>query len=420
MATEGRKGMSTEGTLNVITPTAENVRVPKESLSRLFVRFLHFGFLAWGGPIAQISMLRRALVEEERWVTGEQFNRILALYQVLPGPEAHEMCVYFGMLARGRIGGILAGLGFMLPGFVLIFALSWAYVSLGLDLRGDLALMFAAVQAAVVALIVRAVHRIGTHVLSEGLLWIIAAASAGAYAAGVHFAVLLVVGGFIYATGRQSRSFALAAVTVEAIATLTWYLASPMARQEMPTPGDHAIETASLMTLFWSGLKAGSLTFGGAYTVIPFLQHDAVESGAWMMNATFMDGIALAGLLPAPLVIFATFIGHVAGGPLGAIVMTIGVFFPAFAFTLVAHDPLERLVHNPRAKTFLEGVTASVVGIIAATALSLMFESLRSILAVVVFILSLGALFYWKHRLLIPIIVAAAIVFGLIATAISN
>ena len=100
--------------------------------------------------------------------------------------------------------------------------------------------------------------------------------------------------------------------------------------------------------------------------------------------------------------------------------MTVGVFFPAFAFTLVAHDPLERLVHNPRTKTFLEGVTAGVVGIIAATALGLMFESLRTPVAIVVFVLSLSALFYWKHRLLIPIIVALAIVFGLIATAVSN
>ena len=101
------------------------------SYGRLFWRFLRFGLLAWGGPVAQIAMIRRELVDEERWVTPDHFHRILALYQVLPGPEAHELCVYFGMRARGRLGGLLAGLGFMLSGFILILTLSWAYVNFG-------------------------------------------------------------------------------------------------------------------------------------------------------------------------------------------------------------------------------------------------------------------------------------------------
>ena len=102
---------------------------PPQSYLQLFLRFLRFGLLAWGGPVAQIAMIRQELVEEERWISPERFNRILAVYQVLPGPEAHELCVYFGMLSRGRIGAILAGLGFMLPGFVFMFALSWFYVT---------------------------------------------------------------------------------------------------------------------------------------------------------------------------------------------------------------------------------------------------------------------------------------------------
>ncbi len=98
--------------------------VPHESWLRLFLRFLRFGALAWGGPVAQIAMIRHELVEQERWIGKEQFNRVLAVYQVLPGPEAHELCVYFGYRSRGRLGGLLAGLGFMLPGFVLMFGLS--------------------------------------------------------------------------------------------------------------------------------------------------------------------------------------------------------------------------------------------------------------------------------------------------------
>lgn len=102
------------------------------SLPQLFLKFLRFGFLAFGGPVSQIAMLRQELVDEEKWITTEKFNRVLAIYQALPGPEAHELCVYFGMIARGRIGAFLAGLGFMLPGFILMLALSWFYVTYGI------------------------------------------------------------------------------------------------------------------------------------------------------------------------------------------------------------------------------------------------------------------------------------------------
>jgi chromate transporter len=131
------------------TPT-DLTAPPHESYGQLFLRFLRFGFLAWGGPVAQIAMIRRELVDEEHWVSNQRFNRTLAVYQVLPGPEAHELCVYFGMLARGRLGGLLAGLGFMLPGFTLMFILSWFYLTYGITspLFHDIFLGF---QAAVIA-----------------------------------------------------------------------------------------------------------------------------------------------------------------------------------------------------------------------------------------------------------------------------
>lgn len=394
--------------------SAVAVGIPREPLRRLFLRFLRFGMLAWGGPVAQIAMLRRSMVEEERWVSSEHFNRALALYQVLPGPEAHELCVYFGMLARGRIGGVLAGLGFMLPGFLLMFALSWAYVSLGLDVHGKLAVLFAAIQAAVIALIVRAVHRIGSHVLVNAWLCAIAIVAAAAHFAGVHFALILSGAGVAYLFLPASRLAAAAFIGIAGLATLVWYSTNPgnalIADEHLEGIASGSV---SLATLFWSGLKAGSLTFGGAYTVIPFLQRDAVSTGAWMSNAQFMDGIALAGLLPAPLVIFATFVGYVGGGPWGAVVMTIGVFLPAFVLTLIAHEPMERLIHDRRIKPFLDGITAGVVGLIGATALGLMLANIRGILTGAIFMAALAALFYWNHRFLIPLVIAAAAITGL-------
>jgi chromate transporter len=390
---------------------AATARVPRESLGKLFKRFLHFGCLAWGGPVAQIGMLRHAFVDEEKWVTSAQFNRVLALYQVLPGPEAHEMCVYFGMLSRGRLGGVLAGLGFMLPGFLLMFALSWAYVHFGLNMQGGFAPVFAAVQAAVAALIVRAVHRIGSHVLLDRWLWAIAILALLAHLWGVHFAVVLGAGGLLYALSRTHRSAGLVLASIAAIALAIWayqrgFALASMEPQSVAATGQ--TKSVSILELFISGLKAGLLTFGGAYTVIPFLQRDAVSQGAWMTNNQFLDGLALSGLLPAPLIIFATFVGYLGGGAVGAIALTVGIFLPAFAFTLVAHDPLERLVHRPRIRTFLEGLTAAVVGLIAGTALSFMLISIDNVVGGLVFAAALVALFVWNKRWLVPAVIAAA------------
>ena len=392
--------------------------VPREPWLRLFLRFLRFGALAWGGPVAQIAMIRQELVDEERWVSSAHFNRVLAVYQVLPGPEAHELCVYFGMRSRGRRGGVLAGLGFMLPGFVLMFALSWAYVRYGLRMHG-VATVFAAVQVAVAALFVRAVVRIGGHVVTDRWLWGIAIGAAAAQLAGIHFAIVLASAGAIYLLAqRQFRllAWALAALAMAgvvgyavAMGGLTGFAVlsgsatdvEPVRRGDLP-----------MLALFWSGLKAGLLTFGGAYTVIPFLQHDAVRQGAWMSNAQFLDGLALSGLLPAPLIIFSTFVGYLGGGPWGAVAMTAGIFLPAFAFTLLGHDALERLVHQPRIRLFLEGFTAGVVGLIAGTTLALLKVSLTGLEAVVLFALLLAVLFASKAKLVVPAVIGAAALWG--------
>lgn len=400
------------------TGDARTYAVPREPWLRLFLRFLRFGALAWGGPVAQIGMIRHELVDEERWISSAQFNRILAVYQILPGPEAHELCVYFGMLSRGRWGGVLAGLGFMLPGFVLMFALSWAYVHYGLKTDGVLA-VFAAVQVAVAALIVRAVFRIGGHVVTDRWLWAIAILAAGAQLAGVHFALILAVGGLVYLMARHRLGTAalgvigLAAAGTTVFAVRNGGLAGLDALSHAGVPSAAVAQAAvPLLLLFWSGLKAGLLTFGGAYTVIPFLQRDAVTQGAWMSNAQFLDGLALSGLLPAPLIIFSTFVGYLGGGPWGAVVMTVGIFLPAFAFTLVGHDALERLVHQPRIRLFLEGVTAGVVGLIAGTTLALLRVSLTGVEALILFAIVLGILFASKARLLIPAVIAGAALWG--------
>ena len=393
----------------------EPLALPREPYGKLFLRFLRFGFLAWGGPVAQIAMIRQELVEEEKWISRERFNRTLAIYQVLPGPEAHELCVYFGMLSRGRLGAVIAGLGFMLPGFVLMFMLSWFYLAFGISMPMFQSI-FLGFQAAVVALIVRAIHRIGEHALHDRWLMGIAALALVAQLLGVHFGITLSLAGLASVLVRRSRYISALILGLAFIAGMVVYAftGTGQAMAATQSTGSAIPGTASIPVLLVSGLRGGLLTFGGAYTAIPFLQQDAVVRGGWMTNGQFLDGIALSGILPAPLIIFSTFVGYFGGGPLGALAMTFGIFLPAFSFTLIGHEYLERLIENEAVHSFLDGVTAGVVGIIAATTLVLFRQGVTSIPAAMIFALALIAVYRWKVKWAIAGIVLGAGLLGLI------
>jgi chromate transporter len=395
---------------------AEDLRPPDLSYWAVFVRFLRFGCMAFGGPIAQIAMIRRELVDEEKWIGSGSFNRLLAVMQVLPGPEAHELCVHLGIRAKGRLGGLLAGFGFMLPGFTLMLALAWLYTQL--RIQGTvLGALFLGVQAAVLAVILRAVHRIGDHILLDRWLWLVALWAATASLLGVSFWIVLPATGAAYALVTSERYF-LAAVVMMSAAALAIALAVPgsggvasvvVATQEAPP---------SIAALFWAGLKGGLLTFGGAYTAIPFVRNDTVGRG-WMTDAQFLDGLALSGVLPAPLVIFATFVGWVSGGPLGALAITAGMFLPAFAFSLVLYERLEAIAEHKRLQFFLTGVAAGVVGIIAVTLAELgqtAIERTPNLTAsATIFAVALAVMYRWKSKLSTPLVLALGAASGALA-----
>ena len=427
-------------------------------LSEIFRRFIRFGFTAWGGPAVQIAALRHELVDEQRWISSERFNRVLAVYQVLPGPEATELCVYFGFVKAGRLGAILAGLCFVLPGLVLMLALSWAYVHFDFSHNALFVAAFAGMKAAVAALIVRAIHRIGGHALHDRWLFLIAAFSFVADLFGAPFAVTLPLAGAMYIMFK--RGWEIPGILLgSALCFAAWFFAPILVSPELapvapPTAAvaQTVLPTASLLTFFWTGLKAGLLTFGGAYTVIPFLQNDAVIQHAWLSNTQFLDGIALGGILPAPLVIFGTFVGFVGGvntgdpsqGWLPALAVTLGIFLPAFSFTLIGHTYLEHAVENRQFHNFLDGVTAGVIGLITATTLRILPAALMPALArdpaspqhwlsqarllpdqiqlpptwiaLAIFAVGLTLLYRWKSKAVVPVLVltAAAVGFALL------
>jgi len=376
---------------------------PPLSLLQLFLRFLRFGFFAFGGPVAQIAMVRHALVEEERWISPERFNRLLAVMQILPGPEAHELCVHLGMVARGRIGGLLAGLGFMLPGFVLMLGAAWLYTDWIVG-NPAMAPVFLGVQIAVLAIILRAVQRIGAHILEDELLWLLAAAALGATLAAVPFWIPLIAAGLIYSFAARP---AVAGAVFVAAALLAFVVSDAVSAPAITVSASEA----GVVALFIAGLKGGLLTFGGAYTAIPYVRTDTVGRG-WLSDASFLDGVALAGMLPAPLVIFATFAGYVAGGFPGAVAITVGMFLPAFAFSMIFFERLESVVENPALHRLLGGVAAAVVGVIAATLLQLGWATALRVSnpagGLVIFIAAVAVVMLAKGKWVAPALVIGA------------
>jgi chromate transporter len=361
-----------------------------EPPGHIFLRFLRFGLLAWGGPAAQIAMIRRECVEGEHWVDDEEFARTLAVYQVLPGPEAHELCVHLGVLRGGRLGGLLAGLGFMLPGFVLMVALSAVYVSVGIDQE-----LFYGLQAAVAALVAMAVVRLGRAFVTDlPLLLIALAAFAATLVAGAPFLLVLAGGGLVHlAVRRWPRAGGAPSVSPAVLLVLAASL--PLGAQ-----------------LFLEGLKTGLLTFGGAYSAVPVLQQSAVEGHGWITQDQLVDGLAISGILPAPMIIFATFIGYLTGGVGGAVAITAGVFLPAFVFPLFLHRQLVAASQDERLRPFLHGVTAAVVGLIAAVTIDLLDASVPDAPSALLALGAFAVLYRWSGKLTVLWVVLGCGVIG--------
>jgi chromate transporter len=375
--------MTSEG---AVATAAERSRT--DPPGSIFLRFLKFGALAWGGPAAQIAMIKQECVDQEGWVDEETFKKTLAVYQVLPGPEAHELCVYFGRIRGGKLGGLLAGLGFMLPGFLLMLGLSVLYVEA--DLAAHLDELFYGLNAAVGALLARALVRLSRSFITDITLALIAVAAFGLTVfASTSFAFVLLGAGLVYElwmSGRgwlgRASSFSLAPAMLLALVT-------------------GAVTLSLTAEIFWVGLKAGLVTFGGAFTVIPYLHGAAVEGQRWLTEAQFVDGLAMGGVLPAPLIIFSTFVGYIAGGLAGGLAMTLGIFLPAFVLPIFFHRGLVAVAENPRVRPFLLGVAAGVIGLIAAVTVDVLDASIVDVPAAVLAVAAFAALNRWHGKLVV-------------------
>ena len=439
--------------------------VPPRTLGQLFLLFLGFGCQAFGGPAAQIAMIKDKLVIEEKWITVKRFNRVFTVYQAVPGPEAAELCCYFGFLAHGRLGGLLGGLGFVLPGFCLMLLLSCIYNDYGLKNVYFVASLHA-LHPAVLAMIVRAIPKLGEHTITSSngtvdlFLLFIATFSAIHSIAFLPFYLTIayaLIAPFLIEFGRSPSAVEATekagkemeplsasvpvTIKVESAATTT---PQPIMVGPYPVvgfvlfclftaaciiayviygvynglPGTPAIGFGHVASknlngsIFLVGLMGGLLTFGGAYTSIPFLWEEAVTVAGWLSSTTFIDALAIGQMIPAPLVMFATFIGFQANRFPGAILCTVGMFLPAFSFPILLHHQLEKVVDMHSAHRSLDSIAAAVIGLAAVTALQLLRAGIVDDLQVIIFVVTLMILFNVNHRYAPMAIVLAVIITG--------
>ncbi|KAI9775417.1 MAG: hypothetical protein M1839_001112 [Geoglossum umbratile] len=369
----------------------DNSKVPYFSLPALFWFFFYnFGLFAWGGPVVQIALIKDHLVTKEKWITLPRFQRVFSVYQMVPGPSASALCMFFGCLSRGRIGGIVAGIAFILPGFVLMLLASYLYSLAGLENKYFNASL-RALQPIVAAMILRATHKIADHSMINQSThkvnpYLILAALFTAMNSALRINIFISLGlyGVIYAFIARR----LWAPAIVLFALQYGGYALYVVFRGFPSPFSLAIgiaKTPSLTNLLLLGLAAGSLSFGGTYTTIPFIQVEAVLRGAWLSQHVFIDCIAIVNVLPAPLVLFTTFVGFQGGlvdGGLGnafagAVIITLGVFFPCFVFAIVGHSLLEKIVRNKLLSDFFDGLCASIIGVIAITAAQILKSSVQ-------------------------------------------
>jgi len=340
-------------------------------MSDLTWAFLRIGLLSFGGPAAQIVVMHDTLVKDRQWLTEAEFLRALSFCMMLPGPEAMQLCTYAGWRLRGTLGGVVAGLLFVLPGAVVVGALTSIYIAFGA--LPDVQAAFLGIKAAVLVIVALALRRLAAKTLKGAAAYLLAfGAFAALFVFQVPFPVILGVAagvGAIWCSPSDVSAPASPAIpwqgTVVRIATwgAVWLL--PLGAVALAFPQTVLPEIA----VFFSWLAV--ITFGGAYAVLAYMAQVAVEGQGWLSAAQMVDGLGLAETTPGPLILVTLFVGIMAGaqtwgmGFAAGLVTLWATFAPCFLWIFAGAPYIERLAHAPRLQGALAGVSAAVVGVIA-------------------------------------------------------
>jgi chromate transporter len=353
---------------------------PTPTFREALAVWARIGVLSFGGPAGQIALMHRMLVDERRWIAEDRFLHALNFCMLLPGPEAMQLATYIGWRLHGTLGGLVAGLLFVLPGAIVVLALSIAYAFFGQVPIIEAA--FVGIKAAVLVIVVEALLRVARRALRGPYDALIAAAAfVGIFFFAVPFP-LIVAGaaaiGFLLLPAaplrRDQESSAEPPVSLSrTVATAALWLAIWIGPLLLVTALLGRTHVTTDIALFFSKLSV--VTFGGAYAVLAYMAQQAVETYGWLSAGEMLDGLGLAETTPGPLILVTEFVGFLAGfrkggepqlafGLLGAAVTLWATFAPCFLWIFVGAPYVERLSKSPRLAGALAAVTAAVVGVI--------------------------------------------------------
>lgn len=380
------------------------------SMREIFWYFLKLGWLAFGGPVGQIGLMHLECVERQKWIDEEEFVRALNFCHVLPGPEALQLAIYIGYKKRGHLAGALAGVLFILPGFITLTALGWIYVRFG--------------KSPQVLGVLWGFRPVGLALLLAALVRISRAALKGP------FAVALALAAF--AAFFFAHLPFIAVLFGCGVASLAWKRLGPRARPAavallllLSSPASAAEAVSKrVFDISWFFLKVGLFSFGGAYAVLPFIREGAVQDYGWITDRQMIDALALGETTPGPLISIGIFVGFLAGQGagvawLGASAATFWLFLPSFAFVLGTAPYMGWLTSQPGVKSFLRGVTSGVVGLMFSISIPLakiafMPQGHLDWVTLALGVVATVALLVWKWRLNVVVVVLGGGALGLL------
>lgn len=355
--------------------------LPNPTFAEAFQTWLKIGLLSFGGPSGQIALMHRIIVDEKKWLTEARFLNALNFCMLLPGPEAMQLATYAGWRLHGLKGGLTAGLLFVIPGALVVLALSMIYAAFGNVPLVDA--LFQGVKAAVLVIVIEALLRVAKRALKTQAHWGLAAlAFVAIFFFKAPFPLIILVAaiaGYLLSHpapqgAEGAKAMALPAVPLlQTARTVAVWLAVwivPLLALAVAFGRDHV-----LSQLAWFFSKLAVVTFGGAYTVLAYMGQDVVDKHGWLTAGQMMDGLGLAETTPGPLILVTEFVGYLAAykhgggvpvvmGMLGALVAIWATFAPCFLWIFAGAPYVEWLNSQPKLKGALAGITAAVVGVI--------------------------------------------------------
>jgi chromate transporter len=374
---------------------------PAYTLWQLVLYFLRLGTTGFGGPVALVGYMHRDLVEQKAWITDADYKEGLALSQVAPGPLAAQLAIYIGYVHYRTLGATLAGIAFVIPSFLMVLALGWAYVRFG-----GLTWMqsvFYGVGAAVIGIIAISAHKLTTKSIGKDrLLWgIFAVLAAVTIITESEAASLFIAAGALVWLVRCKPRFRPGQLSA---------VAAPITVQQAALTAATDSNTLLQIALFFA--KAGAFVFGSGLAIVPFLYGGVVTEYHWLNEHQFVDAVAVAMITPGPVVITTAFIGYLVAGLPGACIAALATFIPCYLFTILPAPYFKKYGKHPALMAFVDGITAAAIGAIAGSVVVL---AQRSIVDIPTALLALVTGFLlWKFKTLKePAIVIAAALIGL-------